>query len=129
MALNYFPYNFIKIHRTLRMTPPMAAGVTEALGRGGPGCSPGSTRAEGRKSSVRMEPIKPEQKVQKGTIFKVYLLANPGRGKQEGFIKLWKHKGAFQKTRYIPFDYFDELPKKIRKILADSKIEWPPDSK
>ena len=28
-ALNYFAYNFIKIHHTLRMTPAMAAGVTD----------------------------------------------------------------------------------------------------
>ena len=31
MALTYFAYNFIKIHRTLRMTPAMAVGVTERL--------------------------------------------------------------------------------------------------
>jgi IS1 family transposase len=31
VALNYFAYNFIKIHRTLRMTPAMAAGVTTRL--------------------------------------------------------------------------------------------------
>ena len=31
MALNYFAYNFIKIHRTLRMSPAMAAGVTDRL--------------------------------------------------------------------------------------------------
>jgi hypothetical protein len=30
-ALNHFAYNFIKIHRTLRMTPAMAAGVTDRL--------------------------------------------------------------------------------------------------
>lgn len=30
-ALNYFAYNFIQIHRTLRMTPAMAAGVTDRL--------------------------------------------------------------------------------------------------
>ena len=30
-ALNYFAYNFIKIHRTLRMSPGMAAGVTDRL--------------------------------------------------------------------------------------------------
>ena len=30
-ALNYFAYNFIKIHRTLRMSPAMAAGVTDRL--------------------------------------------------------------------------------------------------
>jgi hypothetical protein len=31
VALNYFVYNFIKIHRTLRMTPAMAACVTTRL--------------------------------------------------------------------------------------------------
>jgi hypothetical protein len=31
VALNYFVYNFIKIHRTLRCTPAMAAGVTDRL--------------------------------------------------------------------------------------------------
>src|SRR6266567_7458922 len=30
-ALNYFAYNFIKIHRTLRTSPAMAAGVTGRL--------------------------------------------------------------------------------------------------
>ena len=31
VALNYFAYNFIKIHRTLRTSPAMAAGVTTRL--------------------------------------------------------------------------------------------------
>lgn len=31
VALGYFSYNFIKIHRTLRVTPAMAAGVTPHL--------------------------------------------------------------------------------------------------
>jgi len=31
VALGYFAYNFIKIHRTLRMSPAMAAGVTTRL--------------------------------------------------------------------------------------------------
>ena len=31
VALNYFVYNFIQIRRTLRMTPAMAAGVTDHL--------------------------------------------------------------------------------------------------
>jgi 3-methyladenine DNA glycosylase/8-oxoguanine DNA glycosylase len=31
IALNYFAYNFIKIHRTLRVTPAMAAGVADRL--------------------------------------------------------------------------------------------------
>jgi len=30
-ALNYFAYNFIEIHRTLRTSPAMAAGVTDRL--------------------------------------------------------------------------------------------------
>jgi hypothetical protein len=30
-ALNYFAYNFIKIHRTLRTSSAMAAGVTDRL--------------------------------------------------------------------------------------------------
>ena len=31
VALGYFAYNFIKVHRTLRMSPAMAAGVTNRL--------------------------------------------------------------------------------------------------
>ena len=31
VALNYFAYNFIKIHRTLRVSPAMAAGVSDRL--------------------------------------------------------------------------------------------------
>lgn len=31
VALNYFAYNFIKIHSTLRMTPAMASGVSTKL--------------------------------------------------------------------------------------------------
>src|SRR5271157_401081 len=31
VALNYFAYNFIQVHRTLRMSPAMAAGVTDKL--------------------------------------------------------------------------------------------------
>lgn len=31
VALNYFAYNFVRIHRTLRVTPAMAAGVTARL--------------------------------------------------------------------------------------------------
>lgn len=31
VALHFFHYNFIRIHTTLRMTPAMAAGVTEKL--------------------------------------------------------------------------------------------------
>lgn len=31
VALNYFAYNFIKIHRSLRVSPAMAAGTTDHL--------------------------------------------------------------------------------------------------
>jgi hypothetical protein len=34
VAINYFAYNFIKIHRTLRPSPAMAAGVTTACSTG-----------------------------------------------------------------------------------------------
>jgi hypothetical protein len=55
--LNYFAGNFIKIHRTLRMSPAMAAGVTDRLGgRGGLGSPLGVFRAEGRKSGIN-EPM------------------------------------------------------------------------
>ena len=33
-TLNYFAYNFIKIHRTLRVSPAMAAGVETRLWSG-----------------------------------------------------------------------------------------------
>jgi hypothetical protein len=50
-ALNYFAYNFIKIHRTLRTSPAMAAGVTDRLERGRFGSPLGIIRAaEGGKS-------------------------------------------------------------------------------
>lgn len=31
VALHYAHYNFVRVHRTLRMTPAMAAGVTDRL--------------------------------------------------------------------------------------------------
>lgn len=31
VALNYFAYNFVRIHRSLRVTPAMAAGVSDGL--------------------------------------------------------------------------------------------------
>ena len=31
VAINYFAYNFIKIHTTLRTSPAMAAGITDRL--------------------------------------------------------------------------------------------------
>lgn len=31
VALNYFAYNFVRIHQTLRVTPAMAAGVNDRL--------------------------------------------------------------------------------------------------
>ena len=31
VALNYFAYNFVRIHRTLRTSPAMAVGITDRL--------------------------------------------------------------------------------------------------
>ena len=31
VALNYCVYNFVRIHRSLRMTPAMAAGVADTI--------------------------------------------------------------------------------------------------
>ena len=64
-----------------------------------------------------------EQKT--GTIFKIYLLAKGNPGKQEGFIQLWKHEGKLQKIRNLPFDYLDDLPSKIRKLLRKGSIAFP----
>jgi hypothetical protein len=61
-----------------------------------------------------------EQKT--GTVFKVYLLDKGSRSKQEGFIELWKHKGDLQRIHNMPFDYLDELPSKIRKLLRKGEI-------
>jgi len=60
VALNYFAYNFIKIHRALRVSPAMAAGVeTRLWSVEDLGCSLGVLRtAEGGKSSVNEGPIR-----------------------------------------------------------------------
>ena len=52
VALYYFAYNFVKIHRTLRMTPAMAAGVTTRLWSIGSCGALGSWRTGVRKSGV-----------------------------------------------------------------------------
>ena len=55
VALNYFAHNFIKIHRTLRMSPAMAAGVRDRLWSVGLGYPLGSIRtADGGKSGMNM---------------------------------------------------------------------------
>ena len=52
-ALNYFAYNFIKIHRPLRTSPAMAAGATDRLWGAEDLVALGSRRAaEGGKSGV-----------------------------------------------------------------------------
>jgi len=58
-ALNYFACNFIKIHRTLRVSPAMAAGVSDrAVECGGFGSPLGILRAAGGgKSSVNYADI------------------------------------------------------------------------
>jgi hypothetical protein len=51
VALGYFAYNFIKVNRTLRMTPATAAGVTPRL-REVSGV--GSLRSEREKSGISL---------------------------------------------------------------------------
>ena len=51
-ALNYFAYNFIQIHRTLSMSPAMAAGVTDRLWEVSPRGPLGVLRAESGKDRL-----------------------------------------------------------------------------
>lgn len=61
-----------------------------------------------------------------GTIFKVYLLAESGEGKEEGFVQLWKHKGKLQRQKKVPFNSLDRIGARIRERLKAASIEWPP---
>jgi len=61
---------------------------------------------------------------QTGTTFKVFLLGSPRRAK--GFIKLWKHKGKNQNHHPEPFNNLTDIPGRIRAILDQAGIEWPP---
>jgi len=56
-----------------------------------------------------------------GTIFKVFLLEKSHPKKQEGFIELWKHKGQLTRIHNIAFDYWDEIPRKMRTLLGQAK--------
>jgi hypothetical protein len=60
-----------------------------------------------------------------GTIFKVYLLAESVAGLEEGYVQLWKHKGAIQGVRNVPFNHLAEIPDKIRRQLKGNGIKWP----
>ena len=55
MALNYFAYNFIKIHRTLRTSPAMAAGIVDHLWEVSDLVAFGSIRVECGKSGIKTE--------------------------------------------------------------------------
>jgi hypothetical protein len=59
------------------------------------------------------------------TTFKVRLLAKPHGNLQDGFIQLWKHKGALQNGKDIAFDHLDELPGKIKEAAREAGILWP----
>jgi hypothetical protein len=61
-----------------------------------------------------------------GTIFKVYLLDQPAKGKQEGFVQLWKHKGKLQNVKHATFNELSRIPGRIEELLSAAKIEWPP---
>lgn len=67
---------------------------------------------------------------QTSTIFTVRLLAQQTvPTKQQGYIRIWKHKGTIQNVKEIPFDYLDELPRKIRQLIRESGVKWPGKSK
>lgn len=53
-VVSHFAYNFIKIHRTLRVTPAMAAGLTDRLWEMADLGSVGNLSAEGGKSGVNL---------------------------------------------------------------------------
>ena len=52
VALGYFAYNFMKIHRTLRTSPAMAAGVTDRLWEVSDLVALGKPKNGGQKSGV-----------------------------------------------------------------------------
>jgi len=63
-------------------------------------------------------------------IFKIFLLDQSNPRQQEGFLKLWKHKGVLlEESKPIPFNYLDEIPGKVRKLLKNRGIDWPKQSK
>jgi hypothetical protein len=57
-------------------------------------------------------------------IFRVYLLDKSSRGKEEGIIKLCDSNGKVTQTEEH-FDYLNDIPDKIRALLARANIHWP----
>jgi hypothetical protein len=61
-----------------------------------------------------------------GTHFKIYLADKTRRGLEEGFIRIWQHKGKrITDAKSIPFDRLDEIPDRIRQALNERGIDWP----
>ena len=61
-----------------------------------------------------------------GIIFKVnFIKKSKPLPKQEGFVQLWQVHGQLHGGKQIPFDYPDELPRKMRLILKAAGIPWP----
>jgi hypothetical protein len=74
------------------------------------------------------------KKAETSTQFKIRLLKKGSKGMQEGFIDLWKHEGKLVPRNYqapakvkrsLAFNYLDEIPSKIRKMLKAEKIRIP----
>jgi len=65
------------------------------------------------------------RKKKTGTIFKVYLLAQSQKGLEEGWIKLWKHKGKLVKGKMKPFNHLNKVDVGMKKLLKRHKIKWP----
>ncbi|MEO8096326.1 MAG: hypothetical protein ABI811_01385 [Acidobacteriota bacterium] len=61
-----------------------------------------------------------------GIIFKVnFIKKTKSLPKQEGFVQLWQVHGELRNGKQVPFDYPDELPRKMRLILKAAGIPWP----
>jgi hypothetical protein len=65
------------------------------------------------------------RKKKTGTIFKIYLLAKSQKDLEEGWIKLWKHKGKLVRGKMKPFNRLDRVSAGVRQLLKRHKIEWP----
>ena len=69
-----------------------------------------------------MEKAKPGEIT--STILRIYLLDKSAPGREEGIIKLCDTRGKVTQTEEH-FDRLDEVPRKIRKLLAKEDVVWP----
>jgi hypothetical protein len=73
---------------------------------------------------VRLECV---MKTGTGTHFKIYLMDKSRPDLEEGWIRIWSHKGErIPAAKNVSFDQFDQIPEKLRAELAAHNIKWPP---